>query len=180
MEQDPDALRRAAENDGEMLDLLDEAGRVIGTVQRSLVHGNPALRHRAVHVFVTDGKGAYYLQKRSPYKRVQPGKWDTSVGGHVPSGESYEQGALRELEEELGVQLPDASSLLFHHDFVWATDFETEHIRTFLLTYEGPFHCNEAEVSEGRFWTVEELRSARAQGILTPNLELELKHLGVY
>jgi 8-oxo-dGTP pyrophosphatase MutT (NUDIX family) len=101
------------------------------------------------------------------------------VGGHIPAGESYEQGALRELEEELGIVLKDPTLLEMHHDFVWSTDFETEHIRTFLLRHEGPFHLNAAEVSDGRFWSVDELRRSYGQGVFTPNLELELHQLGI-
>ncbi len=176
---DEEELRKLAENGGEMLDRLDEKGRVIGTVRRSDAHGNPALRHPSVHVFVVNAAGEYFLQKRSGYKKVQPGKWDTSVGGHIPAGETYEQGALRELQEELGVTLPDASRLEFHHDFIWESGFETEHTRTFILRYEGPFRLNPAEVSDGRFWSMDELRKTFGRGILTPNLELELKNLGI-
>ena len=132
-----------------------------------------------MHIFVLNTQGDLFLQKRSPYKKVQPDKWDTSVGGHIPAGENYEQGALRELEEELGVKMPDASRLERHHDYVWSSDFETEHIRTFLLRYEGPFHLQEAEVSDGRFWSPDELRAAYGKGLLTPNLELELQYLSL-
>jgi isopentenyldiphosphate isomerase len=172
-------LRKAAENDGEMLDLLDEQWRVVGSVRRGEVHGNPSLRHPSVHIFVMNAKGEIFLQKRSPYKKVAPGKWDTSVGGHIPAGESYENGALRELSEELGVSLPDPSRLEYHHDFIWSTDFETEHTRTFLLRHEGPFHLHPAEVSEGRFWTAAELKAAAGTGVLTPNLEEELRLLKI-
>ncbi len=172
-------LRNLAENGAELLDSLDEKGRVIGVVRRSDAHGNPALRHPSVHVFVINAAGEYFLQKRSEYKKVQPGKWDTSVGGHIPAGETYEQGALRELEEELGVVLSDPARLEFHHDLIWQSDFETEHTRTFILRYDGPFKVNPVEVSDGKFWPEEELREACGKGVLTPNLELELKNLGI-
>ena len=66
-------------------------------VARSECHRNPGLIHRAVHVFVLDGAGRIYLQKRAGSKDIQPGRWDTSVGGHLVPGESYEQGAAREM-----------------------------------------------------------------------------------
>ncbi len=167
----------SAENDEEMLDLLDEGGRIVGRVRRGDVHGNPALRHRAVHIFVVNPAGDYYLQKRSRLKRVAPGLWDTSVGGHVPAGESYEEGALRELAEELGILLPDASALERHHDWVWSTGFETEHTRTYLLRWDGAVRPDPVEVEEGRFWTPNELKAAVGKGILTDNLEMELTNL---
>lgn len=162
-----------------MLDLLDEQGRVIGRVRRGEVHGNPALRHRAVHIFVVNSSGDYYLQKRSRLKRVAPGLWDTSVGGHVPAGETYEQGALRELEEELGIRLADASRLSHHHDWIWATRFETEHTRTYRLIWDGEVKPDPVEVEEGRFWSVGEMKDAVGKGVLTDNLERELHLLGI-
>ena len=86
----------------------------------------------------------------------------------------------RELAEELGLELPDASSLQHAHDYVWQSKVETEHVRTYVLEHEGPFSFNEAEIDEGRFWTVAELRAAKGTGVLTPNLEEELRRLGVF
>jgi isopentenyldiphosphate isomerase len=163
----------------EILDLLNEQGEIIGTIPRGECHGDPGKRHRASHILVRNGAGNYFLQKRSTAKKIQPGKWDSSVGGHVPSGESYEQGALRELSEELGVQLSDDSRLQFAHDYVWQSPVETEHVRTYILEHEGPFNCDPEEIEEGRFWSVAEMRAAQGSGELSPNLEEELRKLGV-
>jgi isopentenyldiphosphate isomerase len=168
-----------AENDEEILDLVDEANQVIGKVRRAEVHGNPALGHRAVHVFIVNHQGQYFLQKRSKLKRVQPGKWDTSVGGHLSTGETYEGAALKEMSEELGVVLMDSKDLKFSHEYAWKSAFETEYIRTFIHLYEGPFRLQKEEVEDGRFWTILELKQAAGQGVLTPNLELELGYLGL-
>jgi isopentenyldiphosphate isomerase len=176
---DEEELRKQAEDGGEMLDRLDEKGRVIGIVKRSDAHSDPTLRHPSVHIFVVNGKGEYFLQKRSVYKKIQPGKWDTSVGGHIPAGESYEKGALRELQEELGVILSDATPLQLHHEFIWQSSIETEHTRTYILRYDGPFKLNAAEISEGRFWSTGELKENIGKGSFTPNLEVELKYLGI-
>ena len=171
----------ATEAEAELLEVVDEAGRVLGLAPRSQCHGNPALAHRAVHVFVRDGARRVFLQKRSLRKRIQPGKWDTSVGGHVDPGESYERAAVRELQEELGVDLitPGEQSRLVHrHDYVWRTSIETELVRTFELICDGPFRLHPDEIDDGRFWTVAELCAAVGQGVLTANLEHELQLLG--
>ena len=55
------------------------------------------------HVIVMNSKDEIVLQKRSKKKFIQPGRWDTSVGGHLEPGESYEVGAIREMKEELGI-----------------------------------------------------------------------------
>ena len=170
---------RMADDQGEMLDLVDENDRVVGTVRRGAVHGNPGLRHRAVHVFVRSRGGEIFLQKRAAGKLVAPGKWDTSVGGHLAAGQSYEEAARREMEEELGISGEAMPSLRHSHDYVWQNEVETEHIRTFIAEAEGPFELNSAEIEEGRFWAVEELRRALGTGVLSPNLETELGYLGI-
>jgi isopentenyldiphosphate isomerase len=179
MDKDHPLPDNPAEDDSEVLDLLDKEGNVVGKTRRGDAHGNPVLRHRAVHVFVVNSRGEYFLQQRSTHKKIQPGKWDTSVGGHVPRGESYEQGALRELQEELGIRLEDPSLLKRHHDFVWESPFETEHTRTFLLEWDGPFRLNPMEVSDGRWWDAREIRATSGKRVFTPNLEVELGHLGL-
>lgn len=169
---------KRVEAEDELLEVIDAQGRVIGLRRRAEIHGDPAARHRAVHVFVRDKGGALFLQRRAPTKRIQPDRWDTSVGGHVDPGESYEQAAVRELAEELGVQLtPHALEHL--HDYVWTTDVETEHVRTFCLAHEGPFTLHPEEISAGRFFSAEELRRLAGSGELTPNLEQELRRLGL-
>ncbi len=107
----PEADGLPPDRSDELLDLVDERGETVGTVRRGDCHGDPSLAHRAVHVFVKNSAGELFLQKRATSKRIQPGKWDTSVGRHLAPGESYEAGALRELEEELGVTLADPSQL---------------------------------------------------------------------
>ena len=171
-----------SEEDNEFLEIVDELGRVVGTEPRSKCHGDPALAHRAVHLFVRNSRGEIYLQKRALTKRIQPGKWDTSVGGHVLPGESYERAAARELLEELGVRLEDVggpAALRYLHDYVWRSPVETEHVRTYELAHDGPFHLDPREIDGGRFWTAQELRGAAGTGVLTPNLEEELRLVGM-
>ena len=165
-----------------MLEVVDENGHVIGEALRSECHNNPGLAHRAVHIFIRNANGDVYLQKRSLNKDVQPGKWDTSVGGHLDLGETYEEAAQRELLEELGVDLESIGglvALIRKHDYIWRTEIETELIRTFEIAYEGPFQLQPDEIDEGRFWTVSELRTGLGKGCFSPNLEKELELLGI-
>lgn len=173
---------KPVEAEEELLEVIDAQGRVVGLRRRAEIHGDPAARHRAVHVFVRNRHGALFLQRRAPTKRIQPDRWDTSVGGHVDPGESYEQAAVRELAEELGVRLAAGAprAALEHlHDYVWRTAVETEHVRTFALTHEGPFTLHPEEISAGRFFAAEELQRLAGGGELTPNLEEELRRLGL-
>ena len=89
--------------DIEILDVVDADDLVVGAMERREIHCK-GLFHRSVHVFVLDEAGRVYLQQRSLAKEEHPGKWDSSASGHVGTGESYTEAAVRELEEEIGLQ----------------------------------------------------------------------------
>lgn len=158
----------------ETLDLVNEEGERIGVALRSEVHGNLSLLHQAVHVFVFNAAGELFLQKRSRSKDVQPGKWDTSVGGHVDLGEDAMNAAVREAREELGVDLNPLEPL---YEYIWESDIEREFIRSYRARSEGPFSLEPREIEEGRFWSVTEIENALGSGILTPNFEHEWPRL---
>ncbi|HSX33755.1 MAG TPA: NUDIX domain-containing protein [Candidatus Saccharimonadales bacterium] len=90
---------------GELLDIVDEQGEPTGqTAEKHIVHAL-GLRHRDVHVWITNGREVLQ-QQRTWDKTIMPGAWDISVGGHVAAGESYLEAAVRETGEELGLWLP--------------------------------------------------------------------------
>jgi len=163
----------------EIFDVVDQSGRVIGHAPRSEVHGNPELIHRSVHVLVLDseertGEQRIFLQKRSADKDIQPGKWDTSVGGHVTPGESVLVAAKREMAEELGITGVD---IRFLHSYLWRTDVETELVTTYICYYKGPIRILRSEIDEGRFWSFAEIESKLASGTFTQNFEEEFSRL---
>jgi isopentenyldiphosphate isomerase len=154
----------------EMLTLVTDSDEVLGPIARSRVHGHPDLIHRSVHVMVVSPQGLLLLQKRSRRKDVQPGKWDTSVGGLVGFGQSYEEAARREAEEELGLR-PDALTFLYPSRIRNAV--ESENIHTFLHVSAGPFRPEPGEIDELRFWTKAEIKAALGTGVFTSNFEEE-------
>ena len=160
-----------ADPPGEHFDLVDQKDRVIGRAHRDEVHGNPDLVHRVVHVLVFNKRGEIYLQKRVSTKIVQPGKWDTSVGGHVDSGEEYLTAARREMEEELGIT---GVSLDFLYRYLHRNDFESEMVSTYLASWAGPITPDPSEIGDGRFWTLNEIDGADPE-IFTPNFLEELE-----
>jgi isopentenyl-diphosphate Delta-isomerase len=95
--------RRAdrANNPGELLDLVDEHDRVIGTVRKGATEGDPSLLHREIAVLIHRGD-ALLWQLRSAAKTVMPLTWDVACAGHVGAGDQPEAAAHRELREELG------------------------------------------------------------------------------
>ncbi|HMO50289.1 MAG TPA: NUDIX domain-containing protein [Kiritimatiellia bacterium] len=154
----------------EWFDLVNINGTVIGKAPRNVCHGHPGLMHQAVHVLVFDRMGRLFLQKRSPAKDVQPGKWDTSVGGHLHPGESPLAGAQREMLEELGVP---PLALTPAYRYMWRSEIETELITAFYTRHEGPFHLDPGEIDEGRFWSPTEIEERLTSGIFTPQFERE-------
>ena len=164
----------------EWLDLVDAHGRVVGQAPRAMCHRDPARRHRAVHVIVQRSNGSLVLQKRSMAKDIQPGRWDTSVGGHVDRGEAVEHAAHRELAEELGIH--DAT-LAFLYQYEWSSPRETELVTTYHLTYDGPVVPHPDEIDGVRDWAPEQIASAVGTGTFTPNFETEFsrfsRHVGV-
>jgi isopentenyldiphosphate isomerase len=177
--QSPNRTQRRCTLTDDLLEVVDAEGRCVGLEPRSRCHSDPSLRHRSVHIVVRNAGGEVLLQKRSASKDVMPGRWDTSVGGHLAPGESYEAAALRELREELGIALDDASALVHLRDYIWQSGIETELVRTFGTTHEGPFSPDPAEVDEVRFVSPDELRIWAEEGLLTPNLVCELGCLGI-
>ncbi|WP_416969115.1 NUDIX domain-containing protein [Streptomyces sp. 4F14] len=86
----------------EILDIVDEQDRVIGQLPRGEVYAG-GLRHRCVFVQARDAEGRLFVHRRTPTKLVFPSLYDMFVGGVVGAGEAYDEAALREAEEELGV-----------------------------------------------------------------------------
>lgn len=154
----------------EWFDIVDEQDRIIGKATRRDCHGNPALIHRVAHVLVVDKAGRLLLQKRSMRKDVQPGRWDTSVGGHLDVGEGYRDAALREMLEELGVA-GVAIEFLYHSRI--RNDFESENVATFLARYDGEIRFDADEIDRVRHFTGDEIAARLGKGYFTPNFEEE-------
>ncbi|WP_066950899.1 NUDIX domain-containing protein [Streptomyces lushanensis] len=96
----------------EILDVVDENDRVVGRAPRGEIYAE-GLRHRCVFVLVRDAEDRVFVHRRTAGKLVFPSLYDMFVGGVVGAGESYDEAALREAEEELGVSGLDRPVPLF-------------------------------------------------------------------
>ena len=92
-----------SDNSEELFPVVADDGSVIGSATRGECHSGSRLLHPVVHLHVFNSKGEVFLQRRPEWKDIQPGKWDTSVGGHIDYGETPEQALIREVREELGM-----------------------------------------------------------------------------
>lgn len=154
----------------EHLDIVNEKGEVLRSLPRSVVHGNPKLLHRVVHALIFTSGGNLILQKRPLSKDVAPGKWDTSVGGHVSSGESIEEALEKEMAEELGISgiRPD-----FLYKYIHSNEYESEMVFTYKAVYDDPVNFDREEIDTVKEWTTEDIQNNLGKKIFSDNFEHE-------
>ncbi|MBS1114532.1 MAG: nudix hydrolase 3 [Nitrospirae bacterium] len=155
----------------ELLEIVDRNGKVRGLAKRSEIHGNPSFIHRVVHVLVFDKEERLLLQKRSQNKDIAPGKWDTSVGGHVHPREDILDAARREMEEELGIT---ECALRFLYSYLFSNQIESELVSTFSCEYNGKFLFNRDEIDEIAFWDIKKIRANLGRNIFSAHFEKEI------
>ncbi|QIA08354.1 NUDIX domain-containing protein [Draconibacterium halophilum] len=158
----------------EWVPLVDEQGKVTGQAPRSQVHNGSKLLHPVVHLHVLNKKGSILIQKRPVDKQIQPGKWDTAVGGHISAGETLEQALKKEAFEEIGLK---EFSAKLQKVYKWESEVEAELIYLFTTyDYKG-FGIQSNEVDELRFWTKKQVAKNLGKDVFTPNFEVEFKLL---
>jgi isopentenyldiphosphate isomerase len=158
------------DNQQEIFPVVDEKGTVIGKATRGECHNGSHLLHPVVHLHVFNSQGDLYLQKRPDWKDIQPGKWDTAVGGHVDYGETVEEALKREVYEELCISDFEAYALA---NYVFESQRESELVYVHRAIYDGPIQPSSNELDGGRFWSIKDIREAIGQGVFTPNFESE-------
>lgn len=140
----------------EFLDIVNENDEVIGQASYQEIY-DKLHSHRIVHILIFNNDGKMALQLRSKNKSFCPGHWSTSVGGHVQAGESYEQAALREMKEEIGVEA--TFDFLAKDLYIDAArnNFQ-KFLSTFKTIYEGPLDINPGEVERVEFFSLKEIQ----------------------
>ena len=162
-------LRRKLKKE-EWLPLIDTSGKVIGHAPRFAVHDSKnRWLHPVVHLHIIQ-KGGIWLQKRPMHKLVQPGKWDTAVGGHLNMGESIENALVRETREEIGI---DVTNPMVLGKYLWESTLEREMVFSFALFYNGKIIPDSKELDGGKLWKFPEIEVNIGKEVFTPNFEHE-------
>ena len=144
-----------SDNGAELFPVVDEAGNVMGAATRAQCHGGGMLLHPVVHLHLFNSRGELYLQRRPVWKDIQPGRWDTAVGGHVDYGET--------------VFVPERVAV-----YVFRSERERELIYVHRTVYDGEVVPSD-ELDGGRFWSRDEIFENLGKGVFTPNFEGEVE-----
>ena len=140
----PGVRLETTDDQNEVFDIVDENDVIIGQKTRYECHHDQTIIHRTIGIVIYDVHGRILLQKRSKTKDMEPGKWGISCAGHVGSKQTYEQAALRELKEELGIE----TELTFVCKILAKQSQETEMASLYTSRSEGPFVLNSREADD--------------------------------
>ena len=162
-------------NQTEVVTIVDEENRVIGAETRSRMR-DLRLIHRASYVLVFNQRGELFVQRRTATKDIYPEYCDVAAGGVVLQGESYEECAEREINEEMGIlDVPLKCLFDFYHEDsgnrVWG--------RAFAVIYEGAIILQEEEVQSGGFQGLGEiLRNSLHEPFTPDGMYVLMRYLG--
>ena len=158
----------------EIWDLYTKEGQPTGKTHR---RGDPipaGFYHPGVHVWIRNSKGEYLMSQRAADRPTFPLKWEC-VGGSMLAGEDSLTGAIREVQEELGITLdPNNGKLLFTvaRDIVAGVPFY-DYMYMWCVLYDGDFSLENAttkEVAQARWMTLDEIQELQDNGTLAPPL----------
>ena len=154
----------------EWFPVVEPSGLVVGRAARQYCHSGAKPLHPVIHIHVIDRMSRIYLQKRSMLKDIQPGKWDTAVGGHVSYGESVLEAVYRETSEEL--RLVNFNPV-YIETYEFESPIEREMVSVFAAVGSYELQPDMDEVDEGRWWELADIDAAIGKGVFTPNFESE-------
>ena len=149
----------------EIVLIVDTNNKETGSAPRHKMRTR-GLPHRACYILVFNSRGELFVQKRTMSKDIYPGYYDVAAGGVVLAGESYDESARRELQEELGI--PDAaltSHFTFFHDEgknkVWG--------RIYSCTHDGELTLQAEEIESGFFADPKDVLALSEKEPFTPD-----------
>ncbi len=138
----------------EWFDVVDEEDNVTGKATRREAHSRGHI-HRSVLFFIFDRTGRLFVNQRSRNKEFYPGYWSLVFGGHVHSGETYEDAVMRELNEEAGIVEEPELLASFKKRF---DELDRENVQVYAITTGQHLVVDHDEIIKGEFMAMDELR----------------------
>ena len=152
--------------------VVEPNGLVVARSPRNYCHSGAKPLHPVVHLHIIDRYSRIYLQKRPLTKRIQPGKWDTAVGGHVSYGEMLLEALFRETAEEVGLMSFNPVHLVTYE---FESEVEKELVNVYAAVGSYELSPNPEELAGGRWWELKDIDENIGKGVFTPNFESEFK-----
>jgi isopentenyldiphosphate isomerase len=170
----------------EFFDVIDENGMPTGeTVERAEAHRN-AIPHRTSHVWIARRRGGtvqILLQKRCMTKDSFPGCYDISSAGHIPAGDDFIPSAIRELKEELGVEITEEAlvecgtrKISIDDEFYGVPFHDRQFSKVFLLWLDreaADFTVQKEEIDSVRWMDFAECKKAVEQHTIPNCIDME-------
>lgn len=157
----------------EKVEIVDEKDRVIKIVSYQ-ERGEKALLARSSFVVVITSNGRIYLPKRSKNIKFFPGCYETGASGAKKIGESLEECAIRELEEELGIK---NQKIKFLFEYRHRSEKDNYNAMIYMCVYDGPLTLQKDEVEKGLFVPLTELKNFLRNNEFAPGRKEILKKL---
>ncbi len=163
------------ESNEEILPVVDASGNIVDSATRTDCHNGSMLLHAVVHLHILKPNCCILLQKRAITKKIQPGKWDTAVGGHISLGESVKMALSREAKEEIGLKDSDIIDIKSFNPYIMTSDVERELVFSHLAIVRDSFipEIEEGEAEGLQFCSHEDIKQMLENKKLTPNFEDE-------
>jgi len=136
----------------EIFDVVNEDDKIVGKATRKEVH-DKKLIHRSVMFFIFDKKRRILVTQRTKTKDMFPEYWSITLGGHVNSGESYDEAVVREAKEEAGVE----SKPFFMGIIKKRIPEEKENSKVYGFVAGEKIKLDKGELKQGMFLNIEEI-----------------------
>lgn len=162
----------------ELWDLYDEQRDLVATDHVRGEAMPDGTYHIAVHIWIKNSEGKFLISRRSASREEHPLLWECQ-GGSILKGEDSLSGAIREVREEVGVELDPASARLFHTSLKKGDPFRNGFLDAYTFGYDGDVDLKRAttdEVSEVRWLTREEIGALYDEGKFVPGLAYFFTH----
>lgn len=168
----------------EYLNWVNEDGSLVGKIEREDAHnGRNKSVHSVIHLYIVNSEKKILMQKRSMNKSVQPGKWDTSVGGHIVYKDTPVETMIKEANEELGIKIRTCcSNYVIYTGDKYFHDFHTEREFIYCSFMEKDIDIKNMrlpfdEVDEVKYMSIKEIDKLIKEGKVTDSFALDFPSL---